>query len=69
MQKKDAELKIIEELQNYNLDHEIHNINLSQNDKSSNPGPCYTCNGPHFIKDCDEATCLRCKPHLHSHTQ
>ena len=61
MQKKDAELKIIDGLHNNNLDHEIHNINLSQNDKPSDPGPCHACNGPHFIKDCNETTCLRCK--------
>ena len=33
VQKKDAELKIIEGLHNHDSDHEIHNINLSQNDK------------------------------------
>ena len=42
VQKKDTELKIIEGLHNHDLDHEIHNINLSQNDKSNSPGPCHS---------------------------
>ena len=68
MQKKDAELKIIEGLHNHELDHDHHNTNLHQNDKPNNPGPCHTCNGPHFIIDCNETTCPRCKPNLNSHT-
>ena len=68
VQKKDAELQIIEGLHNHNLGNEIHNIHVSWNDKSSKLGPCHACNSPHFIKDCDETTCLRCKSNLDSHT-
>ena len=57
-QKKDVELKIIEGLHNHDLHYEIHKINLSQDDRPDKPGPCHACNGPHFIKDCNEATCL-----------
>ena len=68
VQKKDAELKIIEGLHNHNLGHESHNIHSGWNDKSNKHGPCHACNGLHFIKDCDEKTCLRCKPNVNSHT-
>ena len=58
-QMKDAELKIIEGLNNHEVDHKIHNITLNQKDKPTSPsGPCHACNGPYFIKDCDEAICL-----------
>ena len=30
-------------------------------------GPCHACNGPHFIKDCNESICNRCKPNLDNH--
>ena len=68
VQKKDTELKIMDGLHNHDLDHNIHNIHASQNDKSSKLGPCHACNSPHFIKDCGETTCLRCKSNLDSHT-
>ena len=53
-QKKDTELKIIEGLHNHEADHKIYNITINQKDKpTSLPGPCHSCNGPHFIIDCD----------------
>ena len=39
MQKKDADLKIIEGLHSNDLDQEVHNINISQTDKPINHGP------------------------------
>ena len=68
IQKKDAELKIIEGLHSNDLDQEVHSINLSQTDKPVNPGSCDTCIGPHFIKDCKDTICLQCKPNLNKHT-
>ena len=67
VQKKDAELKIIEGLHDHDLGHEIHNIHSSENDISNKLGPCRACNGPHFINNCDERTCIRSKPNLNSH--
>ena len=68
MQKRDTELKIIEGSHSNDLDHEVHNINLSQTDKPINPGPCHTCNGLPFIKDCNNMICLKCKPNLNKHS-
>ena len=51
VQKKDAELKIIEELHNHDSDHEINNIYVKHNDKPANIGPCHACNGSHLIKN------------------
>ena len=67
-QKKDTELKIIESLHNHDLGHEIHNIHAGWNDNPSKLRPCHTCNGPHFIKDCDKTMCLMCKPNDDDHT-
>ena len=67
-QKKDAELKIIGGLHSHDSGHEINNIYPSHNDKSNNIRPCHTCNGPHFIKACNETMCLRCKPNFNNHT-
>ena len=67
-QKRDAELKIIEGLHSNDLDQQVHNINLSQIDKPINPGPSHACNGPHFIKDCNDTICLKSKPNLNNHT-
>ena len=50
VQKKDAELKIIEGLHNHNLGHEICSIHASWNDKFDECNPYHACNGPHFIK-------------------
>ena len=58
MQKKDAELKIIERLHNHHLGHKINNICISHNNKPNNIRPCHAWNGPHFIKECDETMCL-----------
>ena len=67
VQKKDTELKIIEGLHSNDLDQEVHNIHRSQTDKPTNPGTCHTCNGPHFIKVCDDTICLKYKPNLNNH--
>ena len=47
---------------------QISNIYPKQNDKQINTGPCYACNGPHLVKDCNESICSRCKPNLDDHT-
>ena len=31
-------------------------------------GPCYACNGPYLVKDCEESICKRCKPNVDIHT-
>ena len=64
---KGCRIKIIEGLHNHDSGHIIHNIYPSQNDKSNKLVPCHACKGPHFIKNCEETTCLRCKPNLDSH--
>ena len=64
VQRKDAELKIIEGLHSNDLDNEVHNINLSQTDKPNNPAPCHACNGPHLIKDCNNTIFLNVNPTL-----
>ena len=59
---------MIEGLHNHNMEHEINNLTLQQTDRPTSPGPYHMCNCPQFIKDCNEATCLRCKPNLHNHS-
>ena len=56
-----------EGLLNHDLGQEINNIYPGRNDKWNNIRPCHTCNGPHFMKDCDETTCLRCRPNFDDH--
>ena len=68
VQKKDAELCIIEGLHNHDPEHEINNISNKQyQNQNSNTGPCHGCNGPHLIKDCEDSVCKRCKPNLDNH--
>ena len=61
---KGCRTEIIEGLHNHDLGNEINNIYPGWNNKSNNIGPCHACNGPHFVKDCDETMCLRCKPNF-----
>ena len=68
MQRKDAELHIIEGLHNHDSGHKVNNIYNKQNNNQNNMGPCHICNGPHFIKYCNESICNRCKPNLDNHT-
>ena len=49
-QKKDAKLKIIEELHNHDSGHEINNIYPGHNNKSNNIRPCHTCMVLIFLK-------------------
>ena len=37
-------------------------------EKPINPRLCHVCNGPHFIKDCNETICLKCTPNNNIHT-
>ena len=68
VQKKDAELCIIEGLHNHDPEHKINNISNKQyQNQNSNTGPCHGCNGPHLIKDCEDSMCKRCKPNLDNH--
>ena len=51
VQKKDAELCIIEGLHNHDPEHKINYISNKQyQNQNSNTGPCHGCSGPHLIK-------------------
>ena len=67
-QKKDAELRIIEGLQNHDSGNKFNNIYTKHNDKPIYIGPCHASNGPHLIKNCNESICGRCKPNPDNHT-
>ena len=68
-QKKDTEFNMLEGLHNHEADHKVHNITLNQKEKTTGcPGPCHACNGLHFIKDCDEVICFRCRLNLNKHS-
>ena len=68
VQKKDAELCIIEGLNNHDPGHKINSICNKQNEnQNNNMGPCHARSSPHLIKDCEDSICKRCKPNLDSH--
>ena len=68
VQKKDAELCIIDGLHNHDPGHKVNNNYSKQNENQNNMGPCHGCNGLHLIQDCESSICKSCKPQLGSHT-
>ena len=51
VQKKDAELCIIEGLHNHDPEHEINNIpKMQYQNQNSNMGSCHSCTGPTLNK-------------------